>query len=233
MQTKTQKAKERSYFRTFSLILALCIPMIAAGGCDTTQSRTDQPGQLRVVMQIDTNPVSIEPFNAAVSDDILILEEVKMFVEEFELEGENFELEIENFVVDLPLNETPFVLFDQQIPGAKLEELELEIDKPDDDVNLQDPDFRNENGSYSIIVKGTFNGNPFVFRSQKEFEFEFEWEPPISISEDEGATVVVAIDLSKWFLQEDGTNLDPRDESHASKINSNIKKSFRTVINWH
>ena len=153
-----------------TLICALII-VPAFTACDTTESAIDQTGQGVIQMKAGSGESSarIQSSNTqegtiSINDGTneIEIQEVKFFLEEFELDGTNgtadFELEdLNDFIVNLPLDGTPLTITQAEIPAGLYDEFEMEIEKPDSDIEVTDPDFRDETGSYSVVVKGLFN----------------------------------------------------------------------------
>lgn len=94
---------------------------------------------------------------------------------------------------------------------------------------LYDPDaiFTNE-GNYSIIINGEFNGKEFIFKGTKKFATKFELNPPLSITDKaKFYKYLIVADLKSWFKKETGKGfLDPTDDKNKKAIYNNIAKSF-------
>ena len=201
-------------------------------GCDLTSTSSEGPSEVQVRMQVQTGQNAAKLANVTGSaQNGVVINEVKMFIEEMELESiqnDSLDFEIENFIVNLPLDGSPLILTERQIPAGLYDEFELEIEKPDDeDVMVNDPDFRDETGSYSLVVRGTYNGEDFMFRSSEDFEIDIDLNPPLEISEEGGNSIlVISVDLSSWFKGDNGEDLDPKDPSNTERINENIEESF-------
>ena len=122
--------------------------------CDTTNPGFDKTANLQLQMQVNTTTTASKQIQTSNSQIGIEIQEVKLFVEEMELESiqnDSLDFEIENFIVNLPLDGSPLILTEQEIPAGIYDEFELEIEKPDDgDVAVNDSDFRDETGSYSI-----------------------------------------------------------------------------------
>lgn len=194
-------------------------------------TNNDSPSEVQVRMQVQAGQTSAKSTSLADSANSgIVLNEVKLFIEEMELESvqsDSLDLEVENFIVNLPLDGSPLVLSEVVIPAGLYSEFELEIEKPDDeDMYVEDPEFRDETGSYSIVVNGTYNGANFTFRSSEDFEIELELNPLLEITESGSSLLVVGVDLSSWFKDEGGTDLDPNSFENIDLINENIEASF-------
>lgn len=157
------------------------------------------------------------------------IQEVKLFIDEIELESareDSLDFERESFIINLPLDGSPLVLTETEFPAGLYDEFELEIEKPESDVNITDTDFRDETGSYSVVVKGLHNDETFTYRSDEDFELELDLNPPLDISDSDNAMLLITVDVSSWFRESDGTDLDPNDFANRETINENIEESF-------
>jgi hypothetical protein len=178
--------------------------------------------------------------------DTLILTRVAIVLSEIEIErveetecaaGEEEdnceEFELGPILLELDLNGGVKQLVSAMIPPGSYDELEFEIDKPDDDDAADslfvaaNPDF----ADVSIRVEGTWNGEPFLFTQDVDEEQELDLSPPLVI-EDEGAALnlTLLLDLSTWFVRGDGSLLDPRSaltgQVNEGLVEDNIKRSI-------
>jgi hypothetical protein len=204
----------------------ILISGIVFASCDALSSNSvEEPSGLQILMNIDGNSDSANLNNE------ITFHEIKFFVEELELEGTKGtrDIEIEDFIVNLPVDGTPTVLFEKEIKSGVYDEFELEIEKPDDDFPIHDFDFRDETGSYSLIVKGTFEGNDFTFRTDEDIEIEKDLKPPFKVNEGENGTFTVSVDVASWFAGPGGEALNPNDYRNTKTIIKNIKKSFDLI----
>ncbi|MDR8393588.1 hypothetical protein NC796_20715 [Aliifodinibius sp. S!AR15-10] len=205
-------------------VFLLAVAVVMAS-CDIVGSNgTDGVRQMKVMMSVGgdnsfaTNGVQAKGWR---DTNQVELSQVKMLINDLELENvsdDSLDFEVDNLVVNLPLNGDTLELTNQQIPAGQYDELDIEVDS---DI-VDDPDLNDGNDRYSIVVKGTYNGEDFTFRSKREFEEEFRFNPPIEITD---STTTVALNLSiyldRWFKHADPTNPDDQ-----QKIERNIKRSF-------
>jgi len=221
-----------------TLLIVPFLAMMVFTGCDVIQSNADKPQnsvsspEVHIQMKVaSTGQVSAKTgsINMAELNDLEI-NEIKLFVEEMKLksiENDSLDFEIENAIVKLPLDGSPLILAHHQIPVGVYHEFEIEIEKPDDDdVTVDDADFRDETGSYSVVVKGLYQGEAFMFRSSEDFEIDIEMYSPLEVSESGNSLVVVSINVESWFKGPNGEVLDPTDMNTAELINKNIEWSF-------
>jgi len=221
---------KNSIFKKLSIILAVGV---IAVGCNLTESTVDGPSDVQVQMKVNATPAAKAMLTSNNEhSNTLEIQEVKLFIEEMELESVNddsSDFEIEYFIADLPLDGSPLVITEKSIPAGLYDEFELEIEKPDDDdddVEVNNSDFRDETGSYSLVVKGLFNGEEFTFRSTEDFELEMDLNPPLEVTETESSTLVVSVDVNSWFKDSNGEYLDPKDFANTERINETIEESF-------
>ena len=224
---------KKNIYTLLSLVL-MTTTMLA--GCDLVESNTNDEPEVQVQMKMITSSNTLAKGSAmSVHENDLIITEIKMFIEEMELDGTRGtkDFEVENFIVNLPLDGSPLILTEGELPPGLYDEFELEIEKPDDDVEVSDRDFRDETGSYSLVVKGSYQGEDFTFRSREDFEIEIDLFPPLVIEESGTSVLVVTVDVSGWFKGPDGETLDPKDFHNTERINKNIERSFEAFEDMH
>jgi len=222
---------KKSIFTLFNLLL---IASIVAVGCDVLETEVDNtPSKVQVQMQIQSAISSTTGTGQLMAGQQLNdfeIQEVRFFVEEMELESvteDSLDFEVENFIVNLPLDGSPLTITERVIPQGLYDEFELEVERPDDDdIEVNDPDFRDENGSYSVVVKGLYKGEEFTYRSREDFEIEMDLNPPLEITGSESTSLVINIDVNSWFKDSDGMDLDPKDFNNSELIDDNIENSF-------
>jgi len=112
------------------------------------------------------------------------------------------------------------------IPAGYYDELELDIKKPSNSVTINDPDFSDGSGRYSLVVNGTFNGVDFTFRSDEDFQIDVDFRPHLEITSGQTSVIEISVDFESWFMGGDGKFLDPNTSRNANRINKNIKDSF-------
>lgn len=215
------------FSRLFTPLTLLFAALLITTGCDLANSGNDGPKNVAVKMQLNSSSAAAK--YKAVSLDSLT--EVKFLVEELELESvsdDSADFEVENLIVNLPLDGSVIELTSQNIPSGFYDEFEMEIEH-DDDNNINDPDFIKEGDEdgYSMVIKGSYNGQEFMFRTDTDFEIEMDLNPPLEISDTSGSpSVAINIDPAGWFVDSNGNALDPSDPANKEMIEDNIKNSF-------
>ncbi|MGM0507242.1 MAG: hypothetical protein ACQER4_08675 [Bacteroidota bacterium] len=212
--------------RSFGFLLA---GLLFAVSCNTTNSGADETTNLQLQMQAQSQSSATTQSMSLQQQHGVVIEEVRLYIEEMELESiqeDSLDFENENFIVTLPLDGSSLLITEQDIPAGTYDEFELEIEKPDDDDDqLNDSDFRDETGSYSIVVKGLYQDEAFTFRSKEDFEIEMDLNPSLEFAGG-NSVLMVSIDVSSWFKGADGEGLDPKDPANLERINENIEASF-------
>lgn len=143
------------------------------------------------------------------------------------------EFETGPVLVDLPLDGGTAVMVTIPIDPGSYDELEFDLHKVSSD-DPEDAAFRAAHPDMvdtSIRVQGTFNGEPFVFRTDLNVEQEFDLIPPLVIGDAAVTTnVTVRLDLSQWFRDLSGALVDPatgnKGGENESLITENIKQNI-------
>ena len=158
----------------------------------------------------------------------IAVDEVKLFITEMEMEGtrNSNDFETRNFVLNLPLDGSRFEITHTNIPAGFYDELELEIEKPGSNEDVDDPDFILGSNRYSLVVKGVFNGERFIFRSTEDFDIDVDIKPHLEITEGQNRVIAIDLDFTGWFRNSNGDLLDPSNSGNREQINENIEDSF-------
>ena len=131
-------------------------------------------------------------------------------------------------LVDVPLDDALHPVINIPLAEGTFSELEAKLAPARStatDFNTANPNLVGK----SVRVEGTFKGTPFVFTSAVRARVEMEFDPPLVIdATTKNATV--AIDVRKWFLNPDGSVIDPTTATPESaarqQIEQNIRRSF-------
>lgn len=164
--------------------------------------------------------------------DSVTITQAQIVIDRIEFENSNedsmdFELDMP-FVQDL-VGDSMYVIAVVDLPIGIYEEMEIEIDElkaEDGAVYVQNPNLQD----LSIYVTGYVNGDTtqkFIFVSDLSEEQEKEFDLPLVIDAASPDTnVVLTIDTSMWFVDDDGNFIDPRLPGNQRVIEKNIKKSI-------
>lgn len=120
------------------------------------------------------------------------------------------------------------------ITQGTYDEVSFDISVPDGgdpaekDYLAKNPDLTDA----SVLVKGTFNGQPFTYKTDVRGDQEIPIKPALVVGPDgaSGLSVAIEFDVARWFLDTDGTIIDPSTQNEAKKerIRENIGKSIES-----
>ncbi|RMF59682.1 MAG: hypothetical protein D6746_07915, partial [Bacteroidetes bacterium] len=117
------------------------------------------------------------------------------------------------------------------VPPNTYKRVTFKIHKPEDHETPPDPDFKEGTSGdqrFSVIVRGTKDGQPFTLKIRKSMDQRVELVPPLVITDSTtSVTVTLTTDLSSWFVDEDGRMLDPLNPADHDDIADAVKDSFR------
>lgn len=208
--------------KNFKSAFILVLGLVIFGAC----SDSNQTGiKLNAKVQSETQTQKAN----SLADNVVITEAKFRFDEvEFESDVDSIEFERGPLVLSLNLSGELTEIGLADVPAGIYEELEFEIDARDDDEELpNDPDLIGPNNEdYSLVIKGTINGEPFTFASVEDFEIELEFNPPVEVNDSEEVSVTLAFDASNWFLDDQGNALDINNEEDRERVEENIENSL-------
>lgn len=223
--------------------LSMFLALFVIKGCDTTESTGS-------TVAMSFSPGSgLQKLNAQIelTEVKILLKDIKLERDDddFEdddnnIEGDDVEFEKDDdsdcetvkvgpIVVALNINgiTTDFVV--GNIPAGVYEEVKFKIHKPKSSEEVIDSDFRDSLKSYSVVVRGLFDGNPFEYKSRKSTHQEIEFEEPLVVEENTNTNFTITVDPYTWFYK-DEVLLDPNDPLNAEYIDKNIKYSFKKAF---
>lgn len=118
------------------------------------------------------------------------------------------------------------------IPPGNYDRIKFKVHKIEGSETPPDPEFKegtDESLRYSVIVKGTYNSNSFIYKSRKSAHQDLKLETPVVVEENGVANLTIIVDPYSWFT--DGANiLDPADPANENDIDNNIKDSFKKAF---
>ena len=145
-------------------------------------------------------------------------------------------------IIDLDLSGQQNTIEVRDIPEHSYDRIDFRIHRLDDDDSrdlsfFQHPDFQDfvTDNRYSMIIEGIISdGNnpeePFVFRSTDNEKQRHFFNPILVVDETTNQiTVVFEINGTNWFIGNDGSLLDPRDESNENEISDNLEESIHII----
>ena len=131
-------------------------------------------------------------------------------------------------LVDVPVDDALHPVINVPLPAGTFSQLEARLGPARDrftDFNTANPNLVGK----SVRVEGTFKGTPFVFSSPVRSKLDMDFDPPLVIDETT-RNATVSIDVRKWFLNADGSVIDPSTATSGTqnlfRIENNIRRSF-------
>lgn len=143
------------------------------------------------------------------------------------------EIAIGPVLVDLPLTAGAAQRFAIDLIPGTYSRIDFEVHKvsgdPEDDLfRQQHPDF----ADISIRAMGIYNGQAFTFETDLDVEQELNLVPNLVVTgEGASANVTIFVDVSTWFRDASGQEVDPAEGNKGGQFESivkeNIKQSFK------
>ena len=206
------------------LILAIIISMAGFYGCNNDSS----------VTTTQTDNLSFSYMSTADTTDnfgILVLDTVKILLKDIKLNvassNDSTNFKTGPYVLYLNLNSSINIIGSAYIPVGTYDKVQFEVHKLNDNETPPDPEFADANGRYSVIVKGTYNGVHFNFKSDKSAKQKLNFPNALVVSENGTSNITLKVTPFCWFI--DGSNgfMDPNLTGNHDKIDKNIKENIK------
>lgn len=216
---------KRSIFKCKISSLILTIIISAAGfyGCSDTVTNPAYTDNLSFSAMSSTD-------STGDSQNILVLDTVKILIKDIKLNVSNNNQDSTNFktgpfVIFVNLTSNINLITSAIIPSGSYDKIKFEVHKLNNDEAVPDPDFADANGRYSVIVKGKYMGNYFVYRSTKSAHQILNFPAAVSLSPDIKSNITMIIKPYIWFISS-GVYLDPWNPVNSNDIDNNIKNNI-------
>lgn len=226
---KTLKSVTNKVVMTFGLLTLLLILISGCSDSSATNPTSSSSSGNSLSVSVKSDNSMDNP-----ADEIVITEAKALITEiEFELEGSgtNQEIKAGPIVVNFNLSGGIQTILSSNIPTGVYDKVKFQIHKPEDTESIPDPEFREgESGNqrYSFIVKGTYNGSSFVYKSRKSASIVINFDNAINLQA-ASLNLTVLFNHLQWF-KSGQIILDPRNSSHENEIDDNIKSSFKRAF---
>lgn len=163
--------------------------------------------------------------------NVLILDTVKILIKNIKVKVANNNEDSTNFkvgpfVLFLNLNSNVNVISTAIIPAGNYRKIKFEIHKLQDTEAIPDPEFADANGRYSVIVKGTYLGVYFVYKSSKSAHQTLRFPNDMNITASDLANITLIVKPYIWFIK-DNAYLNPMDPANMNDIDNNIKDNIK------
>ncbi|MDZ4698818.1 MAG: hypothetical protein SH809_03845 [Rhodothermales bacterium] len=206
------------------LIVALFAFLFA--GCDSGANDTEG-AEVRLTMQAEYAPTAAKQAAIVIQEAKLLVDQIKFHSDD----ADSLDFRAGSVIVNLNLNNEPVVVSVGFIPAGRYEHVSFKIHKPEDNEAVSDPDFKegtSGNERFSVVVKGTYDGEPFVYKSSKTAQQRIDFSPDLVVSSpDTSLEVALTVDINSWFVGDEGEELSPLNESDSNDIDDAIRRSIR------
>lgn len=160
---------------------------------------------------------------------VLVLDNVKILIKNIKLNvasnSDSTNFKVGPYVFVLNLNSSVNVITSALIPEGTYDKLKFEIHKLEPNETPPDPDFVDANGRYSAVVRGSYNGVPFIFKSDKSSHQKLSFPNSLIITVSGKSNVTFKASPYMWFW-DGGDFLDPNDPNNRNDIENNIKDNI-------
>jgi len=106
--------------------------------------------------------------------------------------------------------------------------VKFQIHKPENKETPSDPDFVSGSERYSFIIKGTYNGISFVYKSKKSLYVTVNFSPSVNLNY-KTMNITIAFNELGWF-KNGSADLNPSNPANGNMIDENIKNSFKNAF---
>ena len=204
------------------LIFMVLISAVGFYSCNKTSPVTSQADNLSFSAMSSADSVGD-------AQNIIILDTVKILIKDIKLDvadnhQDSSDFKIGPFVLFLNLTSSINTISSAIIPYGDYEHVKFEVHKLNDNEAVPDPEFADVNGRYSVIVKGFYLGNYFVYRSSKSAHQILNFPNNVSISA-AYSNITMIVKPFIWFIK-NGAFLDPKDPANSNDIDNNIKDNI-------
>lgn len=221
----------KSLTATVIIAAVFVILLVFAAGCSDDSSITNTTGS-----GSDNLSVSVKSDETALDNPAdLVITEAKALITEVELETEpsgiSQHIRISPFVVNYNMTGTLITMASANLPSGSYNKIKFKIHKPEDNETIPDPEFRtgsSGNERYSFIIKGTYNGTSFVYRSRKSADLVINLSSLINLQTG-SRNITLVVNPSLWF-KSGNTVLDPNNSQNDNTIDDNLKNSFKKAF---
>jgi hypothetical protein len=206
------------------LVLAILISVAGFYGCNKESSVVTPP----------TNTLSFSAMGSidtvGDSQNILKLDTVKILIKDIKLKvsGNNpdtTDFKVGPFVIFLNLSSSINLISSEIIPDGVYEKIKFEVHKLNDNETPPDPEFADANGRYSIIVKGWYLGNYFIYKSTKSAHQILQFPSTVQVTSKNLSNITMIVSPYIWFIK-NGAWLDPTVPANSNDIDNNIKDNI-------
>lgn len=183
----------------------------------------------------DNTSLSVKLDESVTGANYPVITEAKALITEIELEtepsGTSQEVHISPVVIYFNTGGQIISVTAANLPSGTWNKIKLKIHKPEDSEPIPDPEFRegtSGNQRYSFIIKGSYNGSAFVYKSRKGASIIINLAAPINTGNG-SRNITLLVNPALWFMN-NGNVLDPTNSGNDDLIDDNLKNSFKRAF---
>jgi len=221
---------KKSIGTTILLGILFIILLAFTSGCGEDSSVTNSNGNTT-----DNTSLSVKLDESVTGANYPVITEAKALITEIELEtepsGTSQEIHIAPVVIYFNTGGQVISVTAANLPAGTWNKIKLKIHKPEDTESIPDPEFRegtSGNQRYSFIIKGTYNGSAFVYKSRKSADIIISLPTPL-VTGGSQKNITVLVNPALWFMN-NGNVLDPTNSGNDDMIDDNLKNSFKRAF---
>jgi hypothetical protein len=196
-----------------------------AAGCDAAGGITIPSGATEITVSTKSDESILNPAPIVISEAKVMITTVEF---EKESDGRNQLIQNGPFVVNLLTNGSLKDLTTNYMVRDLYTKVKFQVHKLEDNETSPDPEFINGSQRYSMIIKGTYNGSNFVYKSKKSSNIVLAFGNTVNINL-KTMNVTTVFNPAGWFLS-GSTTLNPSDPANENAIDNNIKISFKRAF---
>lgn len=219
--------------RTIKLILAAAIfniiPFIISG-CDIGGDIVIPSGATELSVNVKSDDNASD--NPA---DVIVVTEAKALITDIQYERERDGLNQLHhtgpYVVNLALDGSLKEIMKGYIVRDIYTKAKFQVHKAEDGQQISDPEFiegTGENQRYSFIIKGTYNGTPFTYKSKRSMDIVINFNKSSNVK-NKTHNFTMLFNKTGWFMN-GSAMLNPNLSQNADIIDNNIKSSFKKAF---
>lgn len=172
---------------------------------------------------MSTPDTSDAPINDLQLDTVkILLKDIKLNVSD---SGDSTNFKVGPLVLKLNLNSSLNTISSAYIPPGTYDKVKFEVHKLAGSELPPDPEFVDGNGRYSVIVKGSYRGFSFVYKSDKSAHQKLDFPNSLIVTSAGKSNITLHVRPYIWFVK-NGVYLDPRIPANANDIDNNIKNNI-------
>ncbi len=226
--------KTNRSLRSTVLLAALFITLlVVAAGCGENSSpisseNNNNGGDGNTSLSVLADNSATNPAEVNITEAKALITEVEL---ETEPSGTNQHIRVTPFVIYFNNSGAVITVTSGNLPSGTWNKIKFKIHKPEDNEQIPDPEFREgSSGSqrYSFIIKGTYNGNNFVYKSRKSVNMVINLMTPIATGNG-SRNITMVVNPGSWF-KNGSIVVDPSNPGNSNIIDDNLKNSFRRAF---